>query len=144
MTMFPNCRAKYTKDAYPGGGAPFRRAADIPKDEVNPYWEKNLSKENKQMLNGFDCAMEEVGSFFSDIGVTIWEYMGMYDRNQVDDEVMCDERHIEDFDDAEVAKMSKQTYVLKVLQSELIMQLESTRDMLITGLIDGQKDQKKK
>lgn len=144
MTMFPNCRAKYTKDAYPGGGAPFRRAEDIPKDEVNPYWEDNLSKRNRQIISGYDCAMEEVAIFFSDITATICEYIGVYDRNQIDDDVMCDERHIEDFDDAEIIKMSKQTYVLKVLQSELIMQLESTRDMLITGLIDGQKDQKKK
>ncbi len=139
MSMFPNCRAKYTKDAYPGGGAIFRRAEDIPEDEINSYWEGNLGKQGKRIVGGYDAAMDEVDMFFKNISETIYQCVGEYDSSQVDDAVMCDERWIDEYDDNEISKMTRQTYILKTLQSELLMKLECYRNVMITTLIDDKR-----
>lgn len=138
MTMFPNCREKYTKDAYPHGGTIFRRAEDIPEDEINAYWEGNVDKKYIPVLRGYDDAVDEVDHFFSNISDVIYERFGEYEGNKVDDAIMCEDRPISDYDDGEISKMSKQTYILKLLHTEVAARLESYRNMMITSMIDSQ------
>ena len=64
--IFADCRKKYTKDAYPNG-TQIRRSADIPEDEINPYWEGNLDKTGKDFVGGYDCAVQEVEAFFANM-----------------------------------------------------------------------------
>ena len=138
MTMFPDCRAKFTKDAYPYGGPRFRRMADVPEDEINAYWEKNLNEENRQIVCGFDDAVDEIDYFFNNISETIFERFGEYESSQVDDAVMCDDRMLDDFGENEIKNMNKQTYIYKMLHAELSKRVESFRNMMITSMIDHQ------
>jgi len=39
--IYPDCRKKLTKDAYPYG-MQFRKKEDIPPDEISPYWDGHL------------------------------------------------------------------------------------------------------
>lgn len=138
MTMFPDCRAKFTKDAYPYGGPPFRSMADVPEDEINAYWEKNLNDEHKRIVLGFDDAVDEIDYFFASIADTIFEQFGEYESSQINDAVMCDDRSLYDFSEDEIKNMNKQTYIYKMLHTELSRRVESFRNMMITTMIDHQ------
>lgn len=41
--IYPDCRKKLTKDAYPYG-MQFRKKEDIPPDEISPYWDGHLDE----------------------------------------------------------------------------------------------------
>ena len=139
MTMFPNCRAKFTKDAYPYGKPPFRSMADVPEDEINEYWEEHLDYDNGLIVHGLDKTAEEIDHFFRNISRTVYERFGEYESSQVNDIVMCDERMLEDFSENEIRGMNKQTYTYKMLHEELSRMVENFRNMMITSMISSQR-----
>ena len=139
MTMFPDCRAKFTKDAYPYGKPPFRSVADVPEDEINEYWEGHLDYDNGLIVHGLDKTAEEIDHFFRNISRTVYERFGEYESSQVNDIVMCDERMLEDFSENEIRGMNKQTYTYKMLHEELSRMVENFRNMMITSMISSQR-----
>lgn len=135
MTMIGNCREKFKKDAYPYGDR-------VPQDEINPYWEGNLKGENRENIQGYDWAIGDIDRFFEcNIDEVMSEYLGAYAAGQIDMAVMNDQRTIDEFSEEEIAKMSKETYLLKAIHSELNIFMEDTRDEIITGLLDEQDDE---
>ena len=49
MTMFADCREKFSRDAYPYG-TQFQKHEDIPKDEINPYWDGHLKGKDRAYI----------------------------------------------------------------------------------------------
>lgn len=140
MTILANCREKFMKDAYPHGTR-FQRSSEFEEGEINPYWEGNLKGANKATIQGYDWARIEIDSFFENsIDELMSERLGEYLANKIDMEVMIDQRPIDEFSEEEIAKMSKETYLLKAIHSELNKMIEVTRNEMITALIDGQDD----
>ena len=132
---FPNCRAKFTKDAYPYVGG-------VPQDETNPYWEENLARENKRLIEGYDLAVDEIVQLFEeDIDEIIEEYLGIYTASKIDKKILSDECDIDNYSYGEIAKMSKETYLLKVIYCRLRDALEMMRNEYITDLIEEQDEE---
>ena len=142
MTMMANCRAKFTKDAYLGSGTRFHRADEIPEDEINPYWEGNLVKENRGLIEGYDSAVDEIVRFFEeDIDEFIEEYLGIYTASKIDKDVLSNDCDIDNYSYGEIAKMSKETYLLKVIYCKLMGELERMRNEHITVCIEEQDEE---
>lgn len=145
MTMFADCRQKYTKDAYPYG-TQFRKNKDIPADEINPYWEGNLNKENKDTIVGYDMGVAEADNFFPNLcnGDTVMEYLTKEEAEKA--EVVCGTisaalQDDEDFDFEELTKdCPRIVKAIAAIQVELAKWVEMERDQFITSLIDGQEN----
>lgn len=135
MTMFPNCRARFTKDAYP-------YVDGVPQDEINPYWEGNLTKENIGYIEGYDLAIDEIVCFFEEnIDEPIEGYLGIHTASKIDKDVLSDDQDIDNYSYGEIAKMSKETYLLKVIYCKLRDALEMARNERITGFIEEQDEE---
>lgn len=142
MTMIANCRAKFTKDAYPSGGTRFRRADEIPEDEINPYWEGNLKGDSVEDIKGYDWAVYEVAHFFEeDIDEIADEYLGSYTASKIDGDVLSDEQDIDNYTYGEIRGMSRETYLLKLVYSKLRDVLEMARNEHITTCIEEQDEE---
>ena len=113
--IIADCRQKYTKNAYPYG-TQCRRSSDISADEINPYWEGNLCKENKICIQGYDCAVEEIRAFFDNI----------------EDYAPC-----EGYSDAQDEEKKN---LCQAIKAKLDEYLECQRDEIITSLIENQED----
>lgn len=138
MTMIADCREKYTKDAYPYG-TQYRKPEEIPEDEINPYWEGKLNKENEEVVRGYDWAVEELDTFLEgSIDVAMRDYIGAHSSLQIDMGIMNDQRNISEFSRDEIKQMSKETYLLKAMHSEISNRLECVRNEMITSFIEGQ------
>lgn len=128
--MTVDCREKYACKAYPWG---FRR----PKDELNPYWEGNLDEKSKKFIQAYDCAVEDMDNFFEhNTFFGLCKYIGDYSAAKIDEDVMADQRPIDKFSSEEIAKMSKETYLLKTVHTALSRVLENTRNHMIIGFLD--------
>ena len=128
--MTVDCREKYASKAYPWG---FRR----PKDELNPYWEGNLDEKGKKFIQAYDCAVEDVNSFFEhNTFLYLRKYLGDYGVTRIDEDVMADQRSINEFSIEEIGKMNQETYLVKTIHSALGAVLESTRNHMIVGFLD--------
>ena len=112
---------------------------DVPEDEINVYWEENLNDMDKQIVGGFDEAVTEMDFFFKSISNTIFERLGEYECSRIDDAVMCDGRMLDDFSENEIRNMNKQTYIYKMLHTELSKRVESFRNLLIVSMISGRR-----
>lgn len=138
MTILANCREKFMKDAYPCGTI-YQRPSEFEEGEFNPYWEGNLNKENKEHINGYDCAVYEVQKFFEEyIDEIIEQYLGAYTASRIDKDAIAETDNLSKLTYGEIAGMSKETYFLKVIYNELRQTLEFIRDEDITALIEEQ------
>ena len=52
---------------------------------------------------------------------------------------MCDGRMLDDFSENEIRNMNKQTYIYKMLHTELSKRVESFRNLLIVSMISGRR-----
>lgn len=138
MTILAKCREKFMKDAYPCGTI-YQRPSEFKEGALNPYWEGNLNKENKEHINGYDCAVYEVQKFFEEnIDEVIEEYLGAYTASRIDKDVIAEADNLSKLTLGEIAEMSKETYLLKAIYNELRQVLEYIRDEDITTLIEEQ------
>jgi len=138
MTMFADCREKFMKNAYPSGTM-FQKNEDIPKDEINPYWEGNLKGEGKAYVAGYDMCVEAVLKNFAAnaaINEKMIDAFGMNFANRVDESVLADERFLDDIPEDEQAKWTKETLLMKVVQDILLDDAESYRDELVTSILE--------
>lgn len=146
MSMFPDCRQQYTRDAYRHyGGDRFRKMQDIPPDEVSPYWQGHLKGENRQRTAGYDYCAEQVKLFFSNTDVyeeELGEALG--DRkfwDKLDPDVIEDERSINEFTLEERKTWSRPTLIFKTIQDCMLDFIEMTRNESIVAMLDEQEKQ---
>lgn len=140
MTMFADCREKFSRDAYPYG-TQFQKHEDIPKDEINPYWDGHLKGEDRAYINGYDNGSEDnINDFFSNFLAYECELdnaFGTHLFRKVDESVLEDERDITEFSEEERAEWSKETLILKTLKDCMLDNAEATRNEIVTALIDS-------
>lgn len=142
MTMYPNCREKYTKDAYPIGMR-FRKYDDIPENEINPYWEENLEGANKTYVEGYDKAVEEVMNILCNkdfLAEQTEEYFGRYLELRLDEAIVNSKDDLSQYSCDAIRDMNTETLAVKVLQCAILDWLETVRDEMVTALIDTQYD----
>ena len=143
MTMFANCREKFTKKTYPMG-TQFRKNEDIPEDEINPYWEGNLKGEDKAEVYGYDFAADTADNFFANLDVNdfLAKYLTQEELLQVSEiagEMMQDEEEINEEKFREkTAECSRIVKAILALRLDLADWLEMERDQFITSLLDNQ------
>ncbi len=138
MTMIPDCRKKYIKDAYPYGTR-FRSSSEFEEGEINPYWEGHLKGADKELVRGYDWAVENIGSYFADsIEDTVWKCLGRHAESQLDTSVLVSKRRIDEYSEEEISGMSRETYLLKSIHSDLLKEMEAFRNEMITSFLDGQ------
>ena len=118
--IYPDCRKKLTKDAYPYG-MQFRKKEDIPPDEISPYWDGHL---------------DEVDCFFDMLEV----YEDFLEN--VDSNALEDDRLITDIPEEARKAWSRPTLVLKTIHDLLFDYLEASRNGLVVGLIDAEENGK--
>ena len=142
MTMFADCREKYTKDAYPFGMYA-RKNEEIPKDEINPYWDGNLKGAGKHYVDGYDYGIETAKNFFSDI----MDYDELIDQTgflkNVDEDVINDDRPADDFPIDEADKWSTETKIMKMLKDYMLELAEVERNELVTTIIENDDEEEK-
>lgn len=140
MTMFADCREKFSRDAYPYG-TQFQKHEDIPKDEINPYWDGHLKGKDRAYINGYDDATKDgINGFFSNFLAYEYELdnaFGTHLFRNVDESVLKDERDISEFSEEERAEWSKETLILKTLKDCMLDNAEATRNEIVTALIDS-------
>jgi len=140
MTMFADCREKFSRDAYPYG-TQFQKHEDIPKDEINPYWDGHLKGKDRAYINGYDDATKDgINGFFSNFLAYEYELDNAFGTNlfrNVDESVLEDERDISEFSEEERAEWSKETLILKTLKDCMLDNAEATRNEIVTALIDS-------
>lgn len=143
MTMFADCRQKFTKDAYPFGTR-FRKSKDISADEINPYWEGNLNEENKSRIRCFDWGAAEADNFFSNLcnGDTVIDYLAKDEAEKAEEicgTISAALRDDEDFDFDELVKdCPRIVKVIAAIQVDLARWVEMERNQIITSMIDSQ------
>ena len=148
MTMIPNCRAEYTKQAFPLGER-FRKLEDIPDDEKSPYFEGNLNEENSRFIEGYDLGVATVINYISNqspdgefVELVVPQVgqigmMDMFDRlnNEPGRKVFNKElfmKLVKDFSPAVQA--------FAALWVDAMCNAEDTRNEIITGMIEGQEE----
>jgi hypothetical protein len=138
--MFADCREKFSRDAYPYG-TQFQKHEDIPKDEINPYWDGHLKGKDRAYINGYDDATKDgINGFFSNFLAYEYELDNAFGTNlfrNVDESVLEDERDISEFSEEERAEWSKETLILKTLKDCMLDNAEATRNEIVTALIDS-------
>lgn len=138
MTMIPDCRKKYIKDAYPYGTR-FRSSSEFEEREINPYWEGHLKGADKDLVGGYDWAVETIERCFVNRAEdVVRKCLGRHAGSQVDIEVLVSKRDIDEYSEEEIASMSRETYLLKSIYSDLLDEMEVFRNEMITSFLDGQ------
>lgn len=135
--IIANCREKHTRDAYPYG-MPYRRMADVPEDEISPYWEGRLKGGNREYVNGFDhCVEDSVDAFWDNLADSelLARFVGQDDLQAAQDAYDPD---LEKAPDPAKLKISREAKLLVALRYALRRYVEDDRNMLVTSLLDGQ------
>lgn len=141
MSLFADCREKYTRDAYPYG-TQFRKSKDIPKDEISPYWDGRLKGADKVYVSGYDdCAEDNIKGFFDNLMTYEGELEDAFGETEiyhkVDDNVLEDDRSAGEFPDDERESWTPETRILKTLKDCMLHYYEMSRNENITAIIDG-------
>ncbi len=155
MSYIPNCRPKFAKDA---GSTPYRKAEDIPADEINPYYYGLLNGDNAEFLKGFDWnTANAVNKLFDNLDV-YWrefEHAGLNVDEidfTVDGSIECPNANLPDcgnseeskwfseYSEEELSKMSQSTKVMLLMKEILNDYIEKERDILVTSMIDDMED----
>lgn len=128
--IMPDCRKKYARDAYPYGSQWCRRE-DYGEKGINPYWEQRLKGEDREFIRGFDaCTEDAIGTFFSMAETYL-------DDDEIDYDVLDDERPIEEIPDEEKKSWNSKTRLLKKIKDNLLFHIEATRNEDIVVLIES-------
>lgn len=138
MTMFANCREKYTRDAYPAG-TPFRSVSEISENEINPYWDGHLKGEDKELVRGYDWAVKDINACFNGITEALEEYLGIR-AAVIDEKVVVDDDRLQDYDSQAIAHMNIETFIVKAMKEIVADYTECNRNGIVTGLIDAMPD----
>ena len=153
--LFPNCREKYTKKAFPCGMR-FRKLSDIPDDEINPYWDKNLKGARRTFIDGYDeavlLATEKMFSYYEDdLKDVLYENIGVdgdeesfdeeFAKLNIDFDVLADEKSIYDYSFEEKQKWSVTTALLMALKLIMVENLECERNEMVTFMIENQESE---
>ena len=135
MSLFADCREKYTKDAYPFGTYT-RKNEDIPKDEISPYWDGNLKGSGKHYVDGYDYCVETFKNAFANIMDVDEVIDDTGFLKNVDEDVINDDRPAEDFPIDEMEKWSKETKIMKLLKDCILEYTEIERNELVTAILE--------
>ena len=143
MTMFADCREKYTKNAYPYG-TKFRKQADIPDDEINPYWNGNSKGEDKAEIRGYDWAVDQTDNFFNntECGEELEEYLTNEEKRilrEINSKIttMDNEGETPKLEDVVTESTPRVVKAILATRYDLCDWLERERDMVITSLIEN-------
>ena len=162
MSYIPNARSKYVEGLYKNT----RGAETEPRE--NAYWHKNLDKDGRNVLIGFDACVSAVNNLFDNLE-TYEEKIGhifgedflrkidfavvngsspypeitgmiMDDNFPETGDVSEDYRDIENFSEEEIDKMSDATKILLLFKYILNDWMEMERDEVNTGLIESMEE----
>ena len=137
MSLFADCREKFTKDAYPFGTYT-RKNEDIPADEINPYWDGNLKGSGKYYVDGYDYCIETIKNAFAnlmDFG-SVENVIGELAMGKIDMDVINDERDAIEFQANEKKAWSKETWIMKTMKDSLLEYMEGNRNELVTAILE--------
>ena len=138
MIMFANCREKYTRDAYPAG-TPFRSASEIPENEINPYWDGHLKGEDRELIRGYDWAVNDINACFNDVTVALEEYLGIR-AAAIDEKVIESDERLKEYDSQAINRINIETFIIKAMKEIVADYTEYNRNGIIAGLIDAMPD----
>lgn len=140
MSLFADCREKYTKQAYPFG-TQFQKNEDIPKDEINPYWERHLKGNKKAFIDGYDtCVEDAVEGYFANLfsDGNLIHILGTQVMSNIDQDVLDDERSIDEFPLEEQEEWGKETLFLKAVKDGILQEAEMNRNEMVTAFLDDE------
>lgn len=155
MSIIPDCRPKYKKDVAMPYKNPEKEIA-AKKNEINPYWYGLLKGSDESFLQGYDWnttqalynlfdnleifadVLEDVGIDFDEIDESIVNGSSA-ECNNITMPFLDDKREwksYNEYSEEELTSMSQSTKIMLVMKSILAEYIESSRDSLVTSMIE--------
>ncbi len=133
MSFFEDARSKWR--------ARFKDDAPL---KPNPYFQGYLGEIDSEFLRGYDWVMEkEFINWLYNIGASNRPFEDVdFDLEKIDTDVICSDQGYDDYSEDELAKMSKETKLLLMLADDFVQWVESSRDQLVTSMIEAMDDDK--
>ncbi len=121
------------------------------KDEKNPYWDGNLTGDNKKFIEGFDFALQTVLNMFDNLdnyyedfvkcGLKSDKFINSNNQYVNGINLFVSEKSLPDIttlNSVEFDKLSKEEQIFGTLKYAINRWTEAERDSVITSLIDEQ------